>query len=70
MSFLTITRRKVERQVDSMEAEVPGMKFLCVTVFAQNRYVEVLRAITLKNLGLKVDLTTREIRTSEPLAGY
>jgi len=44
-----------------------GVRFPCVTVFAQKGDVEVLGATTLENLGLEIDPTTEEIRRSEAL---
>jgi len=70
MGFRTITGTRVERQVGFAEVEMLGVKFPCVIVFAQRGDAEVLGATTLENLGLEVDLTTREIRRSEALAAY
>ena len=70
MGFRTITGTRVERQVGFAEVEMLGVKFPCVIVFAQSGDMGVLGATTLDNLGLEVDLTTREIKRSEALAAY
>ena len=68
--FRTIDGRELIRNIGEAVFEVMGERATTIIVFANPTDAEVLGVVSLEQLGLEVDPTTKELRKTEVFAAY